>query len=52
MSVPYEKTMLKSFDAKTAPRALALAREALQIETDALAALHARLATDELWGRR
>ncbi len=51
MSVPYEKTMLKSFDAKTATRALALAREALQIETDALAALHARLATDETVGQ-
>ncbi|WP_431478571.1 KpsF/GutQ family sugar-phosphate isomerase [Massilia eburnea] len=43
--------MLKSFDAKTATRALALAREALQIETDALAALHARLATDETVGQ-
>jgi arabinose-5-phosphate isomerase len=43
--------MLKSFDTKTATRALALAREALQIETDALAALHARLETDETVGQ-
>lgn len=51
MSVTHEKTMLKSFDAKTATRALELARQALQIETDALAALHARLATDETVGQ-
>ncbi|MCE3263571.1 MAG: arabinose 5-phosphate isomerase [Pseudoduganella sp.] len=43
--------MLKTFDAKTASRALELARVALQIETDALAALHARLATDESVGQ-
>jgi arabinose-5-phosphate isomerase len=43
--------MLKSFDTRTATRALALAREALQIETDALAALHARLETDETVGQ-
>jgi arabinose-5-phosphate isomerase len=51
MSVTHEKTMLKSFDAKTATRALELAREALQIETEALAALNARLANDETVGQ-
>jgi arabinose-5-phosphate isomerase len=51
MSVTDEKTMLKVFDAKTATRALELAREALQIETDALRALHERLATDESVGQ-
>ncbi|WBS03508.1 KpsF/GutQ family sugar-phosphate isomerase [Pseudoduganella sp. SL102] len=43
--------MLKAFDATTARRALELAREALQIEADALIALHARLATDESVGK-
>jgi arabinose-5-phosphate isomerase len=43
--------MLKAFDATTASRALELAREALQIEADALTALHARLATDESVGK-
>ncbi|MGW8390186.1 KpsF/GutQ family sugar-phosphate isomerase [Pseudoduganella sp. HUAS MS19] len=43
--------MLKSFDAKTATRALELARAALQVETDALAALNARLANDETVGQ-
>ena len=51
MSVTDEKTMLKAFDATTASRALFLAREALQIEADALTALHARLATDESVGK-
>ncbi|WP_371867018.1 KpsF/GutQ family sugar-phosphate isomerase [Pseudoduganella buxea] len=51
MSVTHEKTMLKAFDATTASRALELAREALQIEADALIALHARLATDESVGQ-
>ncbi|KQZ27696.1 arabinose 5-phosphate isomerase [Duganella sp. Root1480D1] len=51
MSLTHEKTMLKSFDAKTATRALELAREALQIETDALAAMNARLANDETVGQ-
>ena len=51
MSVTDEKTMLKAFDATTATRALKLAREALQIEADALTALHARLATDESVGQ-
>ena len=43
--------MLKAFDATTASRALVLAREALQIEADALVALHDRLATDESVGK-
>ncbi|TWI60806.1 arabinose-5-phosphate isomerase [Pseudoduganella lurida] len=43
--------MLKAFDTTTAGRALQLAREALQIEADALVALHARLATDESVGK-
>ncbi|QCP12995.1 KpsF/GutQ family sugar-phosphate isomerase [Pseudoduganella umbonata] len=51
MSVTHEKTMLKAFDATTASRALELAREALQIEADALIALHDRLATDESVGK-
>jgi arabinose-5-phosphate isomerase len=38
--------MLKAFDATTASRALELARATLQIEADALIALHDRLATD------
>src|SRR5471032_1452957 len=46
MSVTHEKPMLKAFDAKTAARALQLARETLQIEADAITALHARLASD------
>ena len=46
MSVTEEKTMLKAFDANTAKRALLLARETLQIEADAIQALHARLETD------
>src|SRR5471030_572439 len=46
MSVTHEKPMLKAFDAKTAARALQLARETLQIEPDAITALHARLETD------
>ncbi|MFM9436767.1 arabinose-5-phosphate isomerase [Janthinobacterium sp. CG_23.3] len=51
MSVTHEKTMLKAFDANTARRALQLARETLQIEADAITALHARLATDDSVGR-
>jgi arabinose-5-phosphate isomerase len=43
--------MLKAFDNKTAERALQLARETLQIEGDAIAALHARLATDDSVGK-
>ncbi|MES2115180.1 MAG: SIS domain-containing protein, partial [Pseudomonadota bacterium] len=46
--------MLKAFDRidpATASRALELARETLQIEADAIAALHARLATDDSVGR-
>ncbi|MET3133512.1 arabinose-5-phosphate isomerase [Oxalobacteraceae bacterium GrIS 1.11] len=51
MSVTHEKTMLKAFDANTAQRALQLARATLQIEADAIIALHARLATDDSVGR-
>src|SRR5450830_550216 len=51
MSVTHEKTMLKAFDATTASRALELAREALQIEADALIALHSRLETDKSVGQ-
>jgi arabinose-5-phosphate isomerase len=51
MSVTDEKPMLKAFDNKTAERALQLARETLQIEGDAIAALHARLATDDSVGK-
>ncbi|MBY0239546.1 MAG: KpsF/GutQ family sugar-phosphate isomerase [Burkholderiaceae bacterium] len=43
--------MLKAFDNKTAERALQLARETLQIEADAIVALHARLATDDSVGK-
>ena len=43
--------MLKAFDAQTAQRALQLARETLQIEADAITALHARLASDDSVGR-
>jgi arabinose-5-phosphate isomerase len=49
--VTHEKTMLKSFDANTARRALQLARETLQIEADAILALHQRLAHDDSVGR-
>ncbi|MGK5037267.1 KpsF/GutQ family sugar-phosphate isomerase [Janthinobacterium sp. LB3P118] len=55
MSVTHEKTMLKAFDRidmqATTERAVALARTTLQIESDAIAALHARLATDDSVGR-
>ena len=43
--------MLKTFDAHTAQRALLLARATLQIEADAIIALHARLETDDSVGR-
>ena len=43
--------MLKTFDAHTAQRALLLARATLQIEADAITALHARLETDDSVGR-
>ncbi|AQR71739.1 arabinose-5-phosphate isomerase [Janthinobacterium sp. LM6] len=55
MSVTHEKTMLKAFDRidmqATIERAVALARTTLQIESDAIDALHARLATDDSVGR-
>jgi arabinose-5-phosphate isomerase len=43
--------MLKSFDDNQARRALELARATLEIEGDAIAALHARLAGDDSVGR-
>lgn len=43
MSVPDQKTPPKAFDAKTAQRALQLARDTLQIEADAILALKNRL---------
>ncbi|MYN06994.1 KpsF/GutQ family sugar-phosphate isomerase [Pseudoduganella aquatica] len=43
--------MLKAFDNNTAERALALARETLRIEADAIIAMHARLATDDSVGK-
>jgi arabinose-5-phosphate isomerase len=47
MSVTHEKSMLKVFDHKQAGRVMALARETLEIEADAIHALHARLADDD-----
>jgi arabinose-5-phosphate isomerase len=43
--------MLKAFDIQTTQRAMALARATLEIEADAIQALHARLATDDSVGR-
>lgn len=51
MSVTDEKTMLNAVDNKTAARALLLARATLQIEADAIIALHTRLATDHSVGQ-
>jgi arabinose-5-phosphate isomerase len=45
MSVPYEKTLPKTFDAQSAQRAVDLARETLQIEADAILALRDRLSS-------
>jgi arabinose-5-phosphate isomerase len=50
MSVTHEKTMLKSFDAGITSRAMDMARETLEIETAALQATLARLATDDSVG--
>lgn len=47
MSVTHEKTMLKAFDANMAAHALRLARDTLRNEAEAIAALNARLATDD-----
>ncbi|HCY62107.1 MAG TPA: KpsF/GutQ family sugar-phosphate isomerase [Oxalobacteraceae bacterium] len=44
MSVTDEKTLTKSFDEKSAERALKLAQETLQIEADAIIALQKRFA--------
>ncbi len=43
--------MLKAFDRNITERAMLLARETLEIEADAIRALHARLATDDSVGR-
>jgi len=51
MSVTHEKTMLKAFDRNITERAMQLARETLEIEADAIRAVHARLATDDSVGR-
>ncbi|MGZ9046343.1 MAG: KpsF/GutQ family sugar-phosphate isomerase [Telluria sp.] len=50
MSVTDEKTMLKAFDNTAIQRAMELARETLEIEADAIRAVHARLATDNSVG--
>jgi arabinose-5-phosphate isomerase len=47
MSVTDEKTMLNSFDENRARRVMALARETLAIEADAISAVHARLDADD-----
>jgi arabinose-5-phosphate isomerase len=47
MSVTDEKTMQKAFDNSALRRAMELARETLTIEADAIAALNARLETDD-----
>jgi arabinose-5-phosphate isomerase len=46
MSVPHAKILPKAFDANSARRALALARDTLQIESDALTALKSRITDD------
>ena len=51
MSVTDQKTMLKSFDAAQAQRVLALGRETLAIEADAIGALQARLGEDDSFVR-
>jgi arabinose-5-phosphate isomerase len=51
MSVTDEKTMLKPFDAATVQRAMQMARETLEIEGEAIAAVHARLAADDSVGK-
>ena len=47
MSVTHEKIMLTSFDETQAKRALALARETLDIEGEAIRKLNARLEADD-----
>ncbi|MEO7496891.1 MAG: KpsF/GutQ family sugar-phosphate isomerase, partial [Massilia sp.] len=42
--------MLKAFDANMTRRAMLLARETLEIEADAIRAVHARLASDDSVG--
>ncbi|TCS37273.1 arabinose-5-phosphate isomerase [Paucimonas lemoignei] len=47
MSVTDEKTLTKSFDEKSAARAVTLAQETLQIEADALIAMQHRFARED-----
>jgi arabinose-5-phosphate isomerase len=47
MSLPYEKSMPNVFSADAAQRALALARETLQIEADAILALKDRITSSQ-----
>jgi arabinose-5-phosphate isomerase len=51
MSVTDEKIMLTSFDETQAERALAMARETLDIEGDAIRKLNARLDADDSLAR-
>ncbi|WP_426207541.1 KpsF/GutQ family sugar-phosphate isomerase [Massilia sp. TWP1-3-3] len=51
MSVTDEKTMLKAFDKNVVERAMAMARETLEIETDAMHALQDRLVGDDSVGQ-
>ncbi|MDN4037903.1 SIS domain-containing protein [Massilia sp. YIM B02443] len=51
MSVTDQKTMLKSFDEAQVRRVLALGRETLAIEADAIRALQARLGDDDSFVR-
>jgi arabinose-5-phosphate isomerase len=51
MSVTDEKTMLKAFDNTALDRAMELARETLEIEADAIRAVHGRLTADDSVGR-
>jgi arabinose-5-phosphate isomerase len=51
MSVTHEKTMLKAFDKTITERAMAMARETLEIETDAMRALQDRLVGDDSVGQ-
>ncbi|MES2900112.1 MAG: KpsF/GutQ family sugar-phosphate isomerase [Pseudomonadota bacterium] len=51
MSVTDEKTMQKAFDKNITERAMQMARETLEIETDAMRALQQRLLSDDAVGR-
>ena len=47
MSVPHEKTVSNAFDDKSAQRAVALARDTLQLEADAILSLRDKLNQDD-----